>query len=87
MMFKCERCGSSFSPTRVFSGQNCPRCRARDGVSVPLILNTSRLGESKTGGPRADTDAGQTEKKPDSSEGSTAKPGPTFLGFALLPFR
>jgi hypothetical protein len=35
-MFKCDRCGSGFSPIRVASNEFCPRCRARDGVSAPL---------------------------------------------------
>jgi hypothetical protein len=35
-MFRCDRCGSGFSPIRVPANELCPRCRARDGVSVPL---------------------------------------------------
>ena len=35
-MFRCERCGSGFSPIRVTTDHSCPRCRARDGVSAPL---------------------------------------------------
>jgi hypothetical protein len=38
-MLRCERCGSSFSPIRVGAAAHCPRCRARDGVSVPLTLS------------------------------------------------
>lgn len=37
-MFRCERCGSSFSPIRVSRPGSCPRCRARDGVSIPLTF-------------------------------------------------
>jgi uncharacterized OB-fold protein len=37
-MYECERCGSRFSPIRVNAGADCPRCRARDGVTVPLTL-------------------------------------------------
>jgi hypothetical protein len=37
-MYRCERCGSSFSPIRVSHSANCPRCRARDGVSTPLTF-------------------------------------------------
>jgi hypothetical protein len=37
MMYRCERCGSAFNPIPFFSFENCPRCRARDGVSVSLI--------------------------------------------------
>jgi hypothetical protein len=42
-MFKCERCGSSYSPIRVASSQSCPRCRAKDRIDAPL---TMRLFES-----------------------------------------
>jgi hypothetical protein len=35
-MFRCERCGSSFSPIRVPHTEACPRCRARDRVWAPL---------------------------------------------------
>ncbi len=41
MTYRCKRCKSSFSPIRVSSHQNCPRCRARDRVSVPLTLEMS----------------------------------------------
>jgi uncharacterized OB-fold protein len=37
-MFECGRCGDRFSPIRVPAGADCPRCRAREGVSVPLTL-------------------------------------------------
>jgi uncharacterized OB-fold protein len=37
-MFRCERCGSAFSPIRVTADQTCPRCRAREGVSAPLTF-------------------------------------------------
>jgi hypothetical protein len=35
-MFSCERCGSRFSPIRAPLDETGPRCRARDGISVPL---------------------------------------------------
>lgn len=38
-MYECERCGSRFSPIRVPAGADCPRCRARDGVAVPLSIS------------------------------------------------
>jgi hypothetical protein len=57
MMFKCERCGSTFNPIRVSSRQHCPRCRARDGVSVPLTFEMS----NSFGGFRV----GEFEKNPD----------------------
>jgi hypothetical protein len=37
-MFNCERCGSSFSPIRVAGSENCPRCRAREGIASPLVF-------------------------------------------------
>ena len=36
-MFRCKRCGSSFSPIRAAVLEYCPRCRARHGTLVPLI--------------------------------------------------
>jgi hypothetical protein len=35
-MFRCDRCGTGFSPIRVRENEFCPRCRARDGVSARL---------------------------------------------------
>ncbi len=61
MMFRCERCGSSFSPIRVSSRQNCPRCRARDGVSVPLVLEMNPFGGFKAAS--VDTDSDAQERK------------------------
>ncbi len=63
MMYRCERCGSSFSPFRFSSRQTCPRCRARERVSVPLVLEMSPFGGFKAGG--AKTDAAPREGKPD----------------------
>jgi hypothetical protein len=63
MMFRCERCGSSFSPIRVSSRQNCPRCRARDGVSIPLTLEMAPFGGFKATG--VETDGAQSEKPVD----------------------
>lgn len=37
-MLTCERCGAGFSPIRIGVAADCPRCRARDGVTVPLTL-------------------------------------------------
>ena len=63
MMYRCERCGSSFSPFRVSSHQNCPRCRARERVSVPLVLEMSPFGGFKAGD--AEPDAEPKEGEPD----------------------
>ncbi|MDX6590619.1 MAG: hypothetical protein QOI84_1893 [Solirubrobacterales bacterium] len=35
-MFRCERCGSSFSATRAARTEHCPRCLGRDDVESPL---------------------------------------------------
>jgi hypothetical protein len=38
-MFRCERCGSSFSATRAARTEHCPRCLGRDGVESPLSFS------------------------------------------------
>jgi hypothetical protein len=35
-MFHCERCGIRFSAGALSGNRDCPRCRSRDGVTVPL---------------------------------------------------
>lgn len=35
-MFHCERCGIRFSTGALSGRRDCPRCKARDGVSVLL---------------------------------------------------
>jgi hypothetical protein len=35
-MFYCERCGIRFSAGALSGETDCPRCKARDGVSQPL---------------------------------------------------
>jgi hypothetical protein len=37
-MFRCERCGSSYSPMHAVAIENCPRCKVRDGISSPLAF-------------------------------------------------
>jgi hypothetical protein len=37
-MFSCERCGSSFNATVVAAVENCPRCKAREGIAAPLTF-------------------------------------------------
>jgi hypothetical protein len=61
MMYRCERCGSAFNPIPFFSQENCPRCRMRDGVSVPLTLDERPRGGS--GGSELGT-----ERAPDDGE-------------------
>jgi hypothetical protein len=54
-MFRCDRCGSGFSPIRVPANELCPRCRARDGVSVtlsfaPFTAATSEVDDEPSSG-------------------------------------
>lgn len=35
-MFHCERCGIRFGTGALSGRRDCPRCKARDGVTVPL---------------------------------------------------
>jgi hypothetical protein len=36
-MFLCERCGIRFSTGALSGSRNCPRCKARDGITSMLI--------------------------------------------------
>jgi hypothetical protein len=42
-MFSCEKCGSSYSPIRAAGLENCPRCRIRDRIAVPLTFKAFQL--------------------------------------------
>lgn len=37
-MFRCDNCGSGYSVRAASSLDSCPRCLARDSVSVPLTF-------------------------------------------------
>lgn len=37
-MFRCERCGSSYSAAHAVAIENCPRCLARDQVDSQLAF-------------------------------------------------
>jgi protein-arginine kinase activator protein McsA len=37
-MVRCERCGMGFGPIQAAVLEFCPRCKARDHVSVHLIV-------------------------------------------------
>jgi len=51
-MVHCERCGSSFSSTRMASVLNCPRCLLRSDVSSPLVPGPPRArARPDTSGP------------------------------------
>lgn len=42
-VFRCERCGSSYSARHAVALQNCPRCQVRDKVSAPLTFKAFTL--------------------------------------------
>jgi phage FluMu protein Com len=37
-MFRCEKCGSSYSAMHAVAIENCPRCQMRDQVTSPLVF-------------------------------------------------
>ena len=37
-MYRCERCGSSFTTKEAKGAARCPACLDRDGISSPLTL-------------------------------------------------
>ena len=43
-MFRCEVCGSGYSMRAATSWECCPRCLARDNVTVPLNFELGRRG-------------------------------------------
>lgn len=46
-MFRCERCGSSFTPRQARGLESCPRCREQDEVRTPLVFKLfSSVGSS-----------------------------------------
>jgi predicted nucleic acid-binding Zn-ribbon protein len=44
-VFRCERCGSSYSAVHAVALQNCPRCQIRDKVVSPLSFKAFTLPE------------------------------------------
>jgi len=74
-MFYCERCGTSFNASAAPSAMACPRCRAKDGVFVPLtftIRSDRVVGGS--GSPAVGVADGGRRSESDLSE--RAPPGP-----------
>jgi hypothetical protein len=51
-MFYCERCGTRFNAAAASSASNCPRCRARDGVAVPLSFRLFEVDAERSAGVR-----------------------------------
>lgn len=37
-MFRCERCGSSYSAMHAMAIENCPRCEVKDRVTSQLVF-------------------------------------------------
>jgi hypothetical protein len=52
-MFRCERCGSSYSSAYAVGVENCPRCLLRDRAKAPLSFKVFDLPRTK---PRQDQD-------------------------------
>jgi hypothetical protein len=46
-MFKCERCGSSYSSAHAVGIENCPRCLLRDRAVAPLSFKVFDLPQAK----------------------------------------
>lgn len=46
-MFRCDNCGSGYSVMAATSWDSCPRCLARDGISVPLVFELGWRGDRR----------------------------------------
>ena len=44
-MFRCESCGSGYSMRTASSWEACPRCLARDKITVPLTFELGWRGD------------------------------------------
>jgi predicted nucleic acid-binding Zn-ribbon protein len=44
-MFRCERCGSSYSAAHAVALENCPRCEAREQVASRLVFKPFQLAD------------------------------------------
>ena len=47
-MFRCENCGSGYSMRAASSWEACPRCLARDKVTVPLTFELGWRGRDES---------------------------------------
>lgn len=54
-MFRCDNCGSGYSPQAASSWTSCPRCLAKEKIQVPLNfeLGWQREGRQGKDTPRA----------------------------------
>jgi phage FluMu protein Com len=44
-MFRCEKCGSSYSAMHAVAIENCPRCQVRDQITSPLVFKPFEFPE------------------------------------------
>jgi hypothetical protein len=45
-MFRCDNCGSGYSVMAASSWDSCPRCLAKEKVSVPLSFELGWRGDA-----------------------------------------
>jgi len=58
-MFFCERCETTFNATVAAASGDCPRCKEKEGISIPLrfrlfepsALKVAGLKPKRTGSP------------------------------------
>lgn len=48
-MFRCDNCGSGYSVMAASSWDSCPRCLAKEKVSVPLSFELGWRGDALSG--------------------------------------
>jgi len=50
-VFRCEKCGSSYSAMHAVAMENCPRCLVREQIAVPLTFKVfEATGSALPGG-------------------------------------
>jgi hypothetical protein len=62
-MFFCERCETQFNATVAAASGDCPRCKEKEGISIPLrfrlfepsALQVAGLTPKRTGSPRRES--------------------------------
>jgi hypothetical protein len=47
-MFRCENCGSGYSVRAASAWHSCPRCLAREHVTVPLTFELGWRGSERS---------------------------------------
>jgi hypothetical protein len=58
-MFFCERCETQFNATVAAASGDCPRCKEKEGISIPLrfrlfepsAIRVAGLSPTRTSGP------------------------------------